>query len=132
MWQVKLGQVLGRKRYQALGRQPAYVYIGRGLTFAYFAIAVTCLWVDMAQLESLVVRLGAIGLAAAAIGVAIAAAIGAVVWDFCAAHCGKLVEQLERFENVVTRNLWLASLIVLIAAVSSFYHKAPDFVYRAF
>jgi hypothetical protein len=37
-----------------------------------------------------------------------------------------------RFENVVTRNLWLAGLIALIAVVSSFYHKAPDFVYRAF
>jgi hypothetical protein len=86
----------------------------------------------MAQLESLVARLGAIGILAATVGLAVAAACGAVVWDFAAAVSGRVVTQALRFENVVTRNLWLASLIVLIAAVSSFYHKAPDFVYRAF
>ena len=132
LWQVLMGQSLGKKRYQALGKQPIYLYICRGLTFAYFTVAVTCLWVDMAQLEALLARLGAIGMLAATIGLTVAAAIGALAWDFGAALCGKVVEQAVRFENVVTRNLWLASLIVLIAAVSSFYHKAPDFVYRAF
>ena len=132
MWQVKMGQALGKKRYQALGKQPLYIYVCRGLTFAYFTIAVTCLWVDMAQLEGLLGRLGAIGLLAVAFGLTMATALGAALWDFGASLCGKLTEQAMRFENVVTRNLWLASLIVLIAAVSSFYHKAPDFVYRAF
>jgi D-alanyl-lipoteichoic acid acyltransferase DltB (MBOAT superfamily) len=132
MWQVKLGQALGKKRYQALGKRPLYVYLCRGLTFSYFAVAVTCLWVDLAQLEGLVARLGVIGLAAAILGLTVAAAIGAVAWDIGASLCGKLAGQAMRFENVVTRNLWLASLIVLIAMVSSFYHKAPDFVYRAF
>jgi D-alanyl-lipoteichoic acid acyltransferase DltB (MBOAT superfamily) len=132
MWQVQLGQGLGKKRYQALARQPLYIYLCRGLTFSYFTVAVTCLWVDMAQLEGLVARLGIIGLSAATLGLMIAAAAGAVLYDFGAALCGRLAGQAMRFENVVTRNLWLASMIVLIAAVSSFYHKAPDFVYRAF
>jgi D-alanyl-lipoteichoic acid acyltransferase DltB (MBOAT superfamily) len=132
LWQVKMQQSLGKKGYQALGKRALYIYACRGLTFAYFTVAVTCLWVDMAQLESLVARLGAIGILAATVGLAVAAACGAVVWDFAAAVSGRVVTQALRFENVVTRNLWLASLIVLIAAVSSFYHKAPDFVYRAF
>jgi alginate O-acetyltransferase complex protein AlgI len=132
LWQVKVGQTLGKKRYQALGKQPVYGYVCRGLTFAYFTIAITCLWVDMSQFEGLVERLGAIGLLTATIGLTLAAALGAVAWDVGASLCGRVVEQAMRFENVVTRNLWLASLIVLIAAVSSFYHKAPDFVYRAF
>jgi len=58
MWQVKLGQALGKKRYQALGKQPFYIYVCAGLTFSYFTVAVTCLWVDMAQLEGLSARLG--------------------------------------------------------------------------
>jgi hypothetical protein len=69
---------------------------------------------------------------AATFGLAVAAAIGAVAWDLGALLASKVVAQALRFENIVTRNLWLASLIVLIAVVSSFYHKAPDFVYRAF
>jgi D-alanyl-lipoteichoic acid acyltransferase DltB (MBOAT superfamily) len=132
LWQVKMQQSLGRKGYQALGKRPLYIYACRGLTFAYFTLAVTCLWVDMPQLEGLVGRLGAVGLLAATVGLTVAAAIGGVAWDIGASVCDKVVAQAMRFENVVTRNLWLASLIVLIAAVSSFYHKAPDFVYRAF
>jgi D-alanyl-lipoteichoic acid acyltransferase DltB (MBOAT superfamily) len=132
MWQVKLGGALGKKRYKALGERPLYVYLCRGLTFSYFTVAVTCLWVDMAQLEGLVARLGVIGLVAATLGLTVAAGIGAVFWDIGASLCTRLAGLAIRFENVVTRNLWLAGLIVLIAAVSSFYHKAPDFVYRAF
>jgi len=132
MWQVKLGQALGKKRHQAFNKQPAYGYLCRGLTFAYFTLAVTCLWVDMAQLEGLAARLGIAGLAAATVGLTVAAALGAVLWDIGASVCSRVAGQAIRFENVITRNLWLASLIVLIAAVSSFYHKAPDFVYRAF
>ncbi|MDQ7250217.1 MBOAT family O-acyltransferase [Dongia sedimenti] len=132
MWQVKLGQVLGKKRHQAFNKQSVYIYVCRGLTFAYFTVAVTCLWVDMVQLENLFARLGAIGLAAAMLGLTVVAAFGAVAWDIGAAICARVKGVAIRFENVVTRNLWLASLIVLIAAVSSFYHKAPDFVYRAF
>jgi hypothetical protein len=88
--------------------------------------------VDFPQLQGLVVRLGAIGLVAVMVGLTIAAAAGAVAWDLGASLCGRLVARATRFENVVTRNLWLASLIALITVVSSFYHKAPDFVYRAF
>jgi D-alanyl-lipoteichoic acid acyltransferase DltB (MBOAT superfamily) len=132
MWQVKMGHALGKKRYQALGKQPAYIYACRGLTFAYFTIAVTCLWVDMEQLERLAERLGWLGLTGVTLALTIAAALGAVAWDLAASLCAKVAGQALRFENVVTRNLWLASLIVLIAVVSSFYHKAPDFVYRAF
>jgi hypothetical protein len=62
----------------------------------------------------------------------VVAALGAIAWDIGASVCTRLAAQAMRFENIVTRNLWLAGLIVLIAAVSSFYHKAPDFVYRAF
>jgi hypothetical protein len=132
MWQVKMGQALGKKRYKALGTHPLYIYACRGLTFAYFTVAVTCLWVDMAQLGGLAERLGAFGLAGVTLGLAVVAGLAAVAWDLGASLCTKLAAQAMRFENVLTRNLWLASLIVLIALVSSFYHKAPDFVYRAF
>jgi len=34
--------------------------------------------------------------------------------------------------GVIGRNLGLAFQILLIVTVSSFFHKAPEFVYRAF
>jgi hypothetical protein len=33
---------------------------------------------------------------------------------------------------VVTRNLILASEVLLIFGVAAFFHKAPEFVYKAF
>jgi hypothetical protein len=83
-------------------------------------------------MEMLVGRIGAVGLAGILVAMTLAAALGAVAWDLLAAGCRKVAACAATFENVVTRNLWLATLIVGIVAVSSFYHKAPDFVYRAF
>jgi len=132
LWQLRLQGALGKKGYQALGKQPVYVYLCRGLTFSYFTMAVTCLWVDMGQLTHLTHRMGAVGLAGILVAMTIAAALGAVAWDIVAALGRAIAARATAIENALTRNLWLASLVVLIAIVSSFYHKAPDFVYRAF
>jgi hypothetical protein len=133
LWQLRMQKSLGKKRYQALGKHPVYVYLCRGLTFSYFTLAVvTCFWVDLGQMEMLVGRMGVVGIAGILVAMTLAAALGAVAWDLLAAGCRKVAACAATFENVVTRNLWLATLIVGIVAVSSFYHKAPDFVYRAF
>ena len=133
LWQVRMQESLGRKRYQALGKHPVCVYLSRGLTFAYFTMAVvTCFWVDMDQMEMLIGRMGAVGVVGILVAMTLVAALGGVAWDLGAGLCRRIVARLANFENVLTRNLWLATLIVAIALVSSFYHKAPDFVYRAF
>jgi alginate O-acetyltransferase complex protein AlgI len=122
-----------QKKYQELCKRPAYIYLCRGLTFSYFTMAVaTCFWVDLSQMVTLVGTAGAVGVAGIFVAMTLAAAIGAIVWDLGAAVCRKIFARLAAFENLVTQNMWLATLIVLIVIVSSFYHKAPDFVYRAF
>jgi D-alanyl-lipoteichoic acid acyltransferase DltB (MBOAT superfamily) len=133
LWQVRMLKSLGKKKYQQLARHPAYIYLCRGLTFSYFTMAVvTCFWVDLSQMAMLVDKIGAVGVAGIFVAMTFSAALGAVVWDLCAAFCRMTADRLAAFENVVTRNMYLATLIVLIVFVSSFYHKAPDFVYRAF
>jgi len=60
---------------------------------------------------------------AATFSLTIAAALGAVAWEcrrFAQRQAGQPGDTLR---DVVTRNLWLASLIVLIAAVSSSINK---------
>ena len=109
------------------------IYLSRGLTFAYFALALSCLWLDMAQLLAVLHRLGAPGLVGAYLG--LAAATGAAFWAWDALT--KLVIPLRHkvtdvSSGVMARNLSLALQILLIVTVASFFHKAPEFVYRAF
>jgi hypothetical protein len=45
-----------------------------------------------------------------------------------------LAPRLDRpgVPGVITRNLVVASEVLLIFAVGSFFHRAPEFVYKAF
>jgi hypothetical protein len=132
-WQVIAVAQLGKKKYRALAEQPWAVYLARGLTLAYFALAVTCLWVDMAQLAGLWARIGPVGLAACYAGLAVAAALAFFAMDGFARWTQPGVQGFSRHAGgAVTRQLGLGLQVLLILTVSSFFHKAPEFVYRAF
>ena len=134
LWQVFMTQRLGRKQYKSVGDSFAYATLARGLMFAFFALAVTGLWVNMDQLGLIARRLGVGGLAFALFGTALCAAVIGPVVD----HAGRLVAgwapRLDRpgFSGLIARNAVLASEVFLIFAVGSFFHKAPEFVYKAF
>jgi alginate O-acetyltransferase complex protein AlgI len=134
LWQVFMTKRLGKKRYKSVGDSFAYASLARGLMFAFFSLAVTGLWVNMDQLVRLAHRLGAGGLALALFGIALCAAVGGVLVDHAGRLSLRLAPRLDRtgVAGVVTRNLVLASEVLLILAVGSFFHKAPEFVYKAF
>jgi alginate O-acetyltransferase complex protein AlgI len=134
LWQVFMTRRLGKKRYKSVGDSFAYASLARGLMFAFFSLAVTGLWVNMDQLIRLAHRLGAGGLGLALFGTTICAAVGGVLVDHAGRMLVRLTPRLDRtgVTGVVTRNLVLASEVLLIFAVGSFFHKAPEFVYKAF
>jgi alginate O-acetyltransferase complex protein AlgI len=134
LWQVFMTKRLGKKRYKSVGDSFAYASLARGLLFAFFSLAVTGLWVNMDQLVRLAHRLGAGGLALALFGITLCAAVGGVLVDRAGRFLSGLVPRLDRsgVAGVVTRNLVLGSEVLLILAVGSFFHKAPEFVYKAF
>jgi alginate O-acetyltransferase complex protein AlgI len=134
LWQVVMSKRLGKKRYKAVGESFAYASLARGLLFAFFALAVTGLWVNMDQLTLLARRLGVAGLVLALLGTALCAAVGGVFVDHAGRILAGLAPRLDRpgVAGVMTRNLVLASEVLLIFAVGSFFHKAPEFVYKAF
>lgn len=134
LWQVFMNQRLGKKRYKVVGESFTYATLARGLMFAFFALAVTGLWVNMDQLGLLARRLGIGGLVFAFIGTALCAAVAGPIVD----HAGLLMRRwsprLDRpgAAGLMVRNAVLASEVFLILAVGSFFHKAPEFVYKAF
>lgn len=139
LWQLAMTRRLGKAAYRALGERGAYRALCRGATFAYFAMALTCLWVDLAQLGDLLRALGPGGVAgsfaAIALGSALAmraaAALRHALGDRFA---GWQLAQLApgAAAGFVWRNALLAGRVLFVLLGASFFHKAPEFVYRAF
>jgi alginate O-acetyltransferase complex protein AlgI len=132
IWQIVCADRLGKKRYRALSESTTYIYAARGLTIAYFVLALTCLWSpELPQLISLMGRLGFIGLVGAFVTVAAIFALASLVLDTVKTRiAGVLLAAVQN--GVVVRNLALAGKVMGVVAVATLFHKAPDFVYKAF
>jgi alginate O-acetyltransferase complex protein AlgI len=133
LWQLQMTERLGRKGYRALGEKTWYKYLCRGLTFAYFSIAVTALWIEFSDLGRLGRGLGLPGLAATLIGLTIGSAILYFCWDRLVAFTKVVTAPLAGLTRpAFAQDFLLAGNIILILGIASFFHKAPEFVYRAF
>jgi alginate O-acetyltransferase complex protein AlgI len=132
LWQLGIVAILGKKRYRRMCELPSYHYFCRGLTFAYFAIAVTCLWVNLSQLELILTRIGPLGALAVFAGLTVLSSITLYLLDAVGAIVTYANGRLAIVSNVVARNIAMASVIMIVFFVTSFFHKAPEFVYKAF
>jgi alginate O-acetyltransferase complex protein AlgI len=132
VWQIVFADRLGKKRYRALTENATYIYAARGLTIAYFVLALTCLWnPELPQLVSLMGRLGFVGLAGAFVTIAIIFALGSLALDTAKTRVSGVSFAAVR-DGIVTSNLVLAGKMMAVIAVATLFHKAPDFVYKAF
>jgi len=132
LWQLQAAKRLGKARYKALCERPLSVYAARGLTFAYFALGLTCLWLNLGELAGLSARLGVHGWLVAYLALAGGAAATFAVWDGLLALVRRIRSAGAFQLSVASHNLLLASQVLLILYISSFFHKSPEFVYRAF
>lgn len=132
IWQVVCADRLGKKGYRSLTGKIWYIYGARGVTMAYFLLAFTCLWIsDLGQLVSLVSRLGAVGLGSAFVTLTVLFALAALVMDDIRKRAAD-ISIAAIGDGVVARNVVLAGKIMSVIAIASLFHKAPDFVYKAF
>jgi alginate O-acetyltransferase complex protein AlgI len=133
IWQVIMTTRFGKKGYKAIGDNQIYARLCRGLTFAYFSMAVTCLWVNMAQLQAILRHVGLGALLTMVVGLSLTFAAGTVVWDGGAVVLSRLRNSLAPIGYVCgARSLWLAVQILSIITVMSFFDKSLEFVYKAF
>src|SRR6516162_959443 len=133
LWQLVMVDRLGRERYRRLSEQPLYIYFGRGLTTGFFSLGLTCLWVNMDQLHWLWDALGPVGLSSALLLTATGCGIAMFLNDFLLLQTKKWFAWTAILsQRNVFGNFWCAAEILLIFTVSTFFHKTPEFVYRAF
>jgi len=132
-WQVFAARRWGKKQYKQASEQPLLVYLSRGLTFAYFALALGCLWLNLSELVALARRLGVVGVLACYATLALGAALAFAAWDALGTIARRLTSRLPPFLPAeLVQDVALAAQILLVLSVGSFFHKAPEFVYRAF
>jgi alginate O-acetyltransferase complex protein AlgI len=133
LWQVALTNRLGRGGYRALSEHQLYIYACRGLTCAFFTLGVTCLWVNIDQLGWLWSALGAGGWVSALLLTAAGSGLAMFIQDFVSNRVVRWFTWTTALSRPgVFGNVWSAAQILLALVVSTFFHKAPEFVYRAF
>ena len=134
LWQIDLTKRLGRKRYRTLTANRTYALLCRGVTFAYFATALACFWLDGGQLARIFGVLGAAGTASAFATVTAAAALFAAAADPAEAWTRRVLDgAAEGFRRrSVVREACLGAGIFALIALATLFNGAPDFVYGGY
>ena len=133
VWQLWLVARLGKKGARTLSAHPIYMAAATGITISFFSIAVTALWVDWAQLHQLSISVGMTGLIVTFLLLAAAAAVWFPTIDWLRAKTGQMQMKSSFVANSpVLRQVLLGVSVLFVVVVTSFFHKAPEFVYKAF
>lgn len=133
LWQLFAADRLGRRGYRALSGRRLYIYACRGLTSAFFIIGVSCLWLNLDQLLRLWGALGAVGLSTTLLLTAAACGIAMFISDLVVGRSRVWFDWAKALSRPgILGNFCAAAQILMILMVSTFFHKAPEFVYRAF
>jgi alginate O-acetyltransferase complex protein AlgI len=132
LWQELARARWGKREYKRLSARPAAIYAARGLVFAYFTVALSCLWLSLDELFALAGRLGVAGVMGTFTVLSVGAACAFLVWDRTREVAARLRQRPAAPWTTWGADFGLAAQVVLVLSVGSFFHKAPEFVYRAF
>jgi hypothetical protein len=134
LYELELVRRLGKQRSAQLRARAVVRALEHGLSLAFFALALTCFWMDAGGLSSFARGAGAVHLVLAwlaATAIVVAAAIGAALAGRLIGPAARATAALRA--SFVSRQLWLSGRVFLVTCVvfvSNF--QVPDLVYRAF
>jgi alginate O-acetyltransferase complex protein AlgI len=130
LWQVGANAVLGKKKYRAVQEAWIYADLSRGLTFAYFAMALTCLWINsLDQLGMLTARLGIAGITLVLGMLTIAFTCLFRPYEVLTKRIGVIMDKVR---SSPVDNLLIAGRVLLVLFFIGLLNKTPEFVYKAF
>jgi len=132
LYQVQMTAWLGKKGYKVLAGRSWYGHLCRGLTLAYFALSIVCLWIDASHAQVLS-RFR--GMALVFIAFAALSALTAVLSFAIERLTARLSNVPPWMPSLSDRVLpaWTAIQIFLVAvAIFSVDSNSPEFVYKVF
>jgi len=130
LYEVELRKRLGKKRYRKLMNNKIYGFIGSGLTFSYFCISLTCLWMNA---EKTLWLIGNFGIFLFIFGGLLAGAVKALYRLFLLFWKKIYLRacQLSKY-NFLRQSYLSVKLLILIYYVYLSMHSVPEFVYKGF
>ncbi|MDD5422648.1 MAG: hypothetical protein PHT32_04400 [Candidatus Omnitrophica bacterium] len=134
LYDIVMRRLVGKKAYGQLCDKGIYAAICSGLTFSYFSMGLTCLWLDFDRLISLFSGLGIAGSAVIFIlGGLLAAAIIVSYRALTTIVSGMRRLIWRAAENFYLKQLGLSfKAFVLLLFVVSKLQTVPEFIYKAF
>jgi alginate O-acetyltransferase complex protein AlgI len=133
LWQLLIVKLIGRARYRELGSNKLYEYLCRGLVCAYYALGITCFWVDLTEAQTLWRTVGPAGMLGGLVLLTIGCAVAFFLLDFASRTIvGMFDIARSRMQRGVVGSFWAAVDLLVVLVVFSFFHKPPEFVYRGF
>jgi len=139
LWQVELIGRLGKSGYRALCARAWYRHFARSSTLAYFAMALTCLWITPARSSIFAVPFTWVCALTAFLLLAVLGAAAAAVQQFSAGRLTALglsgAAVADRFARLHQRGamVWNAAMIFLIVLLSTIANGyVPEIVYKGF
>jgi len=133
LYQILMVAKFGRSRYAALGRNPLYIAVARGLTFTWMAFTLIWFWSNWGQLRTLQAALGTGMLLAIWGTIWIGATLLLAAWE---AAYSRLIAAAWNDVPLVAQSVrvaWSTALVVVIMAVNLVLNQpAPAIVYKAF
>jgi len=134
LWQVWLGQTMGRKPYKALAANPVYIAFGRGLTFSWFAFTLLWFWAGWKQIDAVFASVGVAQWIGVWLTVWLSATVVLAAWEALRAA---LLSIRTAEGPVLTHRYALVVYASALALVAFFVtvllnQPAPGIVYKTF
>lgn len=134
LYQIKMAQRFGRKRYREFCSNQLYTAISRGVTIVWFAFTLLWFWSDWPTLGRMSMAAGPVALILGAGILIVGVSIALVAWE--AARNLLLSVKIDGssvFRSRYIRTVSNTILVVAVAAVILVMNQpAPDIVYQAF
>ncbi|OXI96065.1 MULTISPECIES: MBOAT family O-acyltransferase [Burkholderia] len=132
LYQIRMTQWLGKKRYVALCNTPLYTHCARGLTFTFFAFSLLWFWSTWSEIQAIATTLGPVLVALVWLVVFVGATVTLAVLN---AGYARMTQggMAGLFLSRYVRTSWctvLAVVTVLVLVISD--SPAPDIVYKTF
>jgi alginate O-acetyltransferase complex protein AlgI len=132
LFQIKMLLWLGKNRYRILKEKDVYCLVGSAMTYAYFSLALTCLWMNDERFFSTIHALGAKGLLLSFVMASIASLL--VLWFL--SWLGKLSLGVAQGGSALKNNRYCSEIylgckffLVCFVVVEG---NIPEFVYKWF
>jgi alginate O-acetyltransferase complex protein AlgI len=134
LWQVSLIRTMGRKDYSKLAKNSAYIAIGRGLNFLYFAFALFWFWGDWKQIHAEFSALSPVEWTGVWLVAGIAITTVLAMWEWLRGVLLSITNSegpvlTSRYARVVYASALGLAAIVITVLLSQ---PAPGIVYKAF